>query len=153
MRPRFHVSGLMKSENNSNWLGCRKFTVNVRVQSLIIWREGSFVVCYECTWIYWGVFLFLSSKYKFTPACYASYCFDHLSIYESSYTFFFITALQQVTPPILCVMRDFRRPPRSRWELRSSYRRIQQIFEFLIPEDGTGRLSRNFGKKLPLLSA
>jgi len=53
-------------------------------------------------------FFFLSPKYKFTPACYASYFFDHLSIYESSCAFFFITALQQVTPPVLCVMRDFR---------------------------------------------
>ena len=28
--------------------------------------------------------------------------------------FFPIKTLPQITPPILCVMRDFRRPPRSR---------------------------------------
>jgi hypothetical protein len=44
---------------------------------------------------------------------------------------------------LLCAISDFRREVSENWAL----------FGFLNPEDGTDKLSRNVGKKLPLLAA
>jgi len=126
---RFYVIGLMKSENNNNWLGCRIFNVNL--QSLIIWREVWCVVCHECICVYWG---FISWVQNIN----SHQCVTLFTVLITCLTMraampFFVKTLLQITLPILCVTRDFRCSPPSRWELRSSYRRIQANFRIIDP--------------------